>query len=133
MANRRFEWNPFTINGEAPASFRYWYASSQRNWRIYQDDFAEPMSALATENTLAHLLNNTDIIRLRATLASLGTGPGSIPGELAYSLDSLTWTPFGALNEWNYANGKATEGDDVFSLLLTDSIEIGRASCRERV
>lgn len=100
------------------------YTPRQRNWRFYTDATPDTsMSALANEIVKAPLQNNTNIIRLRVTIAETGgKGDSSVTIALEYSLDGSTgWTSLGAAAHWNYANGAATEGGTVGTQLLTDA------------
>ncbi len=47
--------------------------------------------------------------------------------KLEYSTDEVTWYAVGAAGaHWDYANGKATEGNTVTGYLLTDATEAGK-------
>ncbi len=97
---------------------------TQHNWRFYSDSTPTPTVPLGDENTSITLANNTDIIRLRLTLEVSG-GAGMIGFPLYYSPDNMSWVAFSPINEWNFANGFATEGDTVVDFKLTDSTDLG--------
>lgn len=73
MPIRKFEWNPFTLEGEAPASLRFWFAQQQSNWKFFQDDAFEPTIQLADEN-VKPTLADSNIIRCRVAINTFDTG-----------------------------------------------------------
>jgi hypothetical protein len=89
-----------------------------RNWRIYKDDAAEPVVAYANENTTATLGSNLEKLRIRTVIKCNSENTIS---KMQYSLDHINWTDMGVGNHWNYADGKATEGDTTTTYLLTGS------------
>ena len=98
------------------------FTPKQQNWKFFADDGAEPTSSLAAENTQAPLVNNTNIIRLRTTLAeTTGGSSGAVAITVEYSTNDSSFTAMGAGNQWNYANGAATNGNTVTTNKLTDT------------
>ncbi len=98
------------------------FIPKQGNWKFFQDDTAEPTTALANENVQATLQNNINIIRCRITVLETGGKAGSGAVSLEYSTDNLIFTALGSLNAaWNYANGKATVGNQVTTNKLSDT------------
>jgi len=100
----------------------------QENWKIYQDDAPEPTIALAAENTKPTLVNS-DLIRLRTTIKNLALGAGTYETSLQWSTN-----PAGPWNDmaqedptalWDYAEGKASGGDQITGFLTTDGNNLG--------
>ncbi|MBI3406941.1 MAG: hypothetical protein HY040_01110 [Planctomycetes bacterium] len=81
------------------------------NWRWYQDDAAEPSTALAGENTAPALSDNTSIVRLRLAWKCSGGTVAGATATLEYSTDDTNFTALGSGNAWNYANGQGTNGN----------------------
>jgi len=96
-------------------------AVTNHNWKFYQDDFAEPVATLAGENVKATLLNNTNVIRLRIMTEVSGGSVHIAVSSMYWSLDNVNWNSFGPASAWDFANGKATEFDNVTLLKLSDS------------
>jgi hypothetical protein len=101
------------------------FTPRQQNWKWYQDDAAEPTTQLANENVKPTLAND-NIIRLRVTTAELGDANGiSTTWTLEYSTNDTDFTAFGPSNDWDYANGQATEGNSVAGLKTSDALSNG--------
>ena len=99
----------------------------QDHWRWFSDDNAEPVvgDALAAEDTEPTLANNDDNIRLRVRIDEKGGKSGNNqPLTLEYNRGA-GWVALGSANEWDYADGQATEGNNVTTLLLTGTNDNG--------
>lgn len=99
----------------------------QSNWKWFSDDNAEPVGgdALAAENTEPTLPDNTSNIRLRVRIdETAGGGLNNVALTLEYNR-SLGWTSFGPSNDFDYADGAATEGNSVTTFLLTGTNDAG--------
>lgn len=76
------------------------------NWRVYEDDAAEPTSALANENTRPTLAN-LNLIRMRMNCSNVVGGGGySTIGKLRYTTD-ITETEYNAA-DYEPDNGSET-------------------------
>lgn len=100
------------------------FAPAQGSWRWYQNDAAEPTTALAGQNvepTLAAGTLNT-VIRLRVAVDNLGGTASSGAVKLQASTDNVSFFDFygsGGLIGWAYGDGAATDGAQVSTNLLT--------------
>lgn len=93
----------------------------QQNWQFWENDAAEPTTNYAAENTTFTMSTYNEILRLRATIAETGDATANDILTIEYSVNDVDFTAFGAANHWNYADGLATEGNDVTGLKLADS------------
>jgi len=97
---------------------------TQGNWRVFSDANAEPVvgDALADENAAPTLTSATPIVRVRADILNTGMGAVNLMNlAIQYSTDDVNFTAMGVGNHWNWADGKGTDGDNVTTLLLTDT------------
>ena len=98
----------------------------QRNWKWFEDDNSEPTVQLAAENTTPTLPDNTSNIRLRIDLSETAGGTANNQTiTLEYSTNDADFIAFGAANHWDYADGQATEGNNVTSFKLTGTDTFG--------
>ena len=98
------------------------FVPKQQNWQFWQDNAAEPTSSYEAENTTFTMSDNGDILRVRVTLAETGgKGANNVSLKFEYSTDDSSFNTPGAANDWNYANGRATEGDSVTTNKLSDT------------
>jgi hypothetical protein len=97
------------------------FTPKQQNWHIYKNDAAEPTVALGIENAVGMMVDNTSIIRIRATIAETAGKAGSGAVTVEYSTDDSSFTAFGAGNAWNYADGMGAEANLVTTNLCTDT------------
>lgn len=97
-----------------------WISLQQSNWKWFQNDAAEPVTALANENTKPTLVN-FNIIRCRIRIDCSGTsGSASFVVSMEYSTDNTNWYEFGySPVAWDYADGLATEGVPTTTYKLT--------------
>lgn len=95
----------------------------QGNWRMMDDDAAEPTVALANENVKPTLDNNNDIFRLRVRIYESAGDTGQNNGfwKIQHSTDESSWNDLDAANDFNYANGQATEDNNVTTNKLSDT------------
>jgi len=125
MPIRKFEWNPFTLEGEAPASLRFWFAQFQSNWKFFQDDAAEPTEQLEEENVTPTLENN-NIIRCRVAVNTFGMEGATGIVSMQYSTDDVNFSDVGSYPyDWVYANGKGDEFSQVSTFKLSNSTLYG--------
>ena len=101
------------------------YTLEQEYWRWYQDDGAEPTSALASEVTKPTLADY-EKIRLRVNIDETGGDTGTLTLNLQYSTDEVSWYDFGSSAHWNWADGQATAGDTLTGYKLTSSNALGQ-------
>jgi hypothetical protein len=103
----------------------------QGNWKFFLDDSAEPVIQLADENVKPTLSDSNlqrtpyleiSIIRCRVALYNI-LGDGMV--LMQYSTDDVNFNDFGPDADWNYADGKATEGNQVTSLKLSSTTIYG--------
>lgn len=102
---------------------------TQKNWRFYADDDYEPIASLAAENTIANLVNNTNIIRLRVihNFSFLEAGGDFY---VQYSSNSgANWTDLGPSAHWDYATGFAVENENLFGAFFTATTYLGVYHC----
>lgn len=92
---------------------------SQGYWRFYADA-SPPSVTLGNENGTGSLVNNTNIIRLRISIAETGGTSGSGAWLVQVSTDESSWTDLGASAAFNWANGADSEGN-VVSTSLSDA------------
>jgi hypothetical protein len=108
----------------------------QRDWRIYSDATPDSgLTALAAEDTapdLTYRYINNGTIRVRIRLAETGGTAGTNSScTLQYSRDNATWLSLPAQDtvtgeHFLYADGMATSGGTVDTLLLTSSATAGK-------
>lgn len=104
------------------------FTPNQDNWKWFSDDNAEPVGgdALAAENTEPTLANNSDKIRLRLRIDEIGGANGTnLPLTLEHSINGVDWFSVDAANDFDYADGLGTEGNNVSSFLLTGTNDAG--------
>jgi hypothetical protein len=92
----------------------------QEDWQWWEDDAAEPTSSHAAVDTSFTMSNNNLILRLRINIAETNGGSSNnVTMKFEYSTNESDWYTPGASNDWDYANGQATEGDTVSGLKLS--------------
>lgn len=107
------------------------YSPSSQNWRWYDDETnVTPTTALAAENTAPTNVANTNIIKLRLTVADLaGVAGTDVKLKLQYSqysnfsgvTDVVYQAACAANSIWCYADGGGTDNATIAARVLTDS------------
>jgi len=95
----------------------------QGNWRFYQNNAAEPTIALAAENTMPTLVNDSKL-RLRVGCED-ALMIINCAWHIQYSTDNASWHNTGADAHWDWADGLGTEGSNITGALLTGSTWAG--------
>ena len=98
----------------------------QQNWKFFENNSAEPSVQLASENVKPTLPDNTSIFRLRLSFYESG-GAGFNNGyyKIQHSENESDWTDLGSGADFNYANGLATEDNNITGHLTSDGDALG--------
>lgn len=107
------------------------FTPNQHNWYWWEDDAAEPTTAIGSENTKPTLSDNTSIIRLRTRILETAGDSALNNGywRLQYSLNDTDWSDLSGTDDWNWADGQATEDNTVTTNKLSDTT--GKGPYRE--
>ncbi len=99
------------------------FTPNQGNWRMMDDDAAEPTTALAAENVKPTLADNSSIFRIRVRIFESGGDSNQNNGfwRLEHSINESDWTVLGSGADFNYADGQATEDNTVTTNKLSDT------------
>ena len=94
----------------------------QQNWHWVKDDAAQPTAEWAAENTTFTMANNSLILRMRITIAETGgKGENNVSLKFEYSTNDADFNTPGPAAAWNYADGQATEGNNLTTNWCTDT------------
>ena len=85
----------------------------QGSWRFFQDDAVEPVTPLSGQN-VKPTLAGSNIIRLRAMIYA----PIGVTGKVSLQYGP-PFTDLGPSEEWDYANWRGNEGDQIANFLIT--------------